>query len=263
MRYLPRLLCALPLIGLAACGSGRYQPDVGSPNLQFTREFRIVNWNVAGLDDGFEVPQKAQVVAQLVVAKVQAIDANVITLQEGTVDIHRELEKLLGSAWRCYAWSPGFDWLITCVKGRGEGFVGQPLAGLAGGTVGERWWGWTEIEYQGVKIANVHTRCGFDGSVCQNAIKWHVPELYDKISTGIIAGDFNHETPESDGWHQTALGPTPDYTLRTAMTKVDHVLTVEQPRASWAEAKDEAPPYTGISNHRALLTRVTLAVPGP
>lgn len=255
------LLC-LPVVCLCFCGCGSGAGlDDTSDLVPVTQQIRIVNWNVAGFDDKRWFPTKDQVVATLVHQKVLAIDANVVTLQEATLGMLQQLGEVLGPEWNCYTWSPGLDQLVTCVRGVGSNLEADTLSGTADLPPNERWWGYFQLEYQGVKITNVHTRCG-DGDedgVCEKAVLFHVPELYDIVTSGIVAGDFNHERPEELGWHQT--DPDPEHTLRTSETKVDHVLTVEPFLSSWGHAMDEAEPYAEISNHRVLLTGVTLETP--
>jgi hypothetical protein len=246
------------MLGLVACGVGPAQAPV-DPGIVLLPEFRIVNWNVSGLDPARHFPGKDLVVALLVTGKIDMIDANVVTLQEATVDTFQLLKNFLEPEWSCFAWSAGVDQMVTCVRGAATGFVGAPLSGDAGLPPEERWWGYTQLLYRDVTITNVHTRCGDQDGVCVKAIQDHVPELYDHVDGGLVVGDFNHEAPDVHGWYQT--DPDPEYTLRTRQIKIDHVLSVVKPLWSWAYALDESHPYTEISNHRVLLTGVRLPTP--
>jgi hypothetical protein len=248
LRALILLLCPV----LAGCGGLTAQEAQEFPILQ---EFRIVNWNVAGYDPGHWFPGKDLAVALRVLEKVDRIDANVITLQEATDETFQLVEQFLGPEWSCHTWSPGIDELVTCVKGEATGFRGETLSGTAGLPPEERWWGYTQLEYRGVTITNVHTRAG--------AVERHLEELHAAVVSGILAGDFNHESPEHPGWHQTDPDIDHEPTLHGWETRIDHVLSVERPVISWGYVLDEEPPFENISNHRVLLTGVRLPLPGP
>ena len=205
------LLCVLMLLG---CKQVTLQEVPEAP--QIKPEFRIVNWNVAGFHIEYAGHDRDWVIANLVLEKVEMIDATVITLQEATDQMFQYLEAMLGPEWTCKTWSPGEpgdpedklgrDEFITCVKGEGAAFKGWNLDGTPANPR-DRGWGFTTLEYLGVQITNVHLRCGGEDAGCPKARFEHMYQLYAKVHTGIVAGDFNLEDPEFIGWHQTDPDP--------------------------------------------------------
>lgn len=200
----------------------------------FDGEFRIVNWNVAGADCSFN-GGKAEQAAMFIVKEVAALDANVITLQELSGLGLYELEKRLSGSWHFYAERFGESLIVTCVQGEASNVSWQRLGG-SGYNRFTDWWGFVQLEYHGVQITNVHTRGHWADA--------HVEELHTKVATGIVAGDFNHESP---GWHQTVSKLEPTHQDR----KIDHILTVEKPRKAWGETRSK-----GGSNHNVVVATV-------
>jgi hypothetical protein len=222
-------------------------------------EFRVVDWNPAGTDPnwnfGNDIP-----VAEAVVSYVQSLDANVITLQEVTPTTLAYIEVLL-PGWDCEGHPFPEDGAVgdiaVCVKGSVENFRATPLPDH-GSTDRPRHWGYVQTEYQGVLITSVHTRDFWDLQ--------HLADLHRDVTTGIIAGDFNHQFPENPEcpdeptcaldpiWHQTDV----DREVTWQDAKIDHVLTVEAPHQVWGEPGDKHG-----SNHSVVLAAVTFPPQDP
>jgi len=230
-------------------------------------DFRIVNWNTANIESNYNEAQHIvenidndhriveyidndQRIVDTVLKAVNAINANVITLQElGSrtfILLQNEFEKINKNLkddgkkgnWRCYFQWFGLSGHATCVYGISEWVNSEKLSGTRFGP-SKDWWGYMQITLNGVMITNVHTRDYWD--------KKHVDELHKKISTGIIAGDFNYNNP---GWYQTDninLKPT-----HRKNGKIDHVLAVEEPKTRVGDVWD----YYN-SNHRLVIAGIS------
>ncbi|MEM6993494.1 MAG: hypothetical protein AAF721_23470 [Myxococcota bacterium] len=192
------------------------------------KEFRILDWNAAGNDCGFNGGQD-QEVAQRIKTEAAAFNANVITLQEFSAMGMYHLEEALDASWECHPFRFGDNLLVTCVKGTAANPSSTRLSGERFHRLAD-WWGYVQLEFQGVQITNVHTRATWADR--------HVEELHDKVTTGIIAGDFNTEVV---GWNQTASQLEPTWQDR----KLDHILTIEQPQHAVGGAHEKFG-----SNHR-------------
>jgi hypothetical protein len=214
-------------------------------------EFRIVDWNVSGKQ--VNLGNDARVVAS-VIKYVEEIDANVITLQEVT-DISLGLLEAELPDWDCEYDLFGVDYIAICVDGTASDFSSKPLETVdpdrPPADPNDRWWGYVQVEYEGVLITSVHSRSLWADQ--------HLRELYEDVQTGIIAGDFNPTDPEDPadlGWHQTASdlewtweGP---HEGEPFSGKIDHVLTVEEPQQASGDARDKEG-----SDHRVVLGEVT------
>lgn len=239
----PRVCLSRPVLGVGRLIWRRLGPlslslAVGLvllETLACTGEFRIVDWNAAGSDPDWNKGKDTEV-ADFVLGKVKSINANVITLQEVTDTTYSRLKKQLTRRWDCHFQRFGVDGIATCVKGRAANFQWKRLSGERWGPEID-WWGYIQLEYNGLKITNVHTRAHWADQ--------HLAELHKDVKTGIVAGDFNHTNP---GWHQTDLDLEPTWQDK----KIDHVLMVEKPQRAWGDAQEK-----GGSNHRVLLTGVT------
>ena len=222
-------------------------------------EYRVVDWNPAGTDSDWNLGNDIPV-AEAVASYVQSLDANVITLQEVTPTTLAYIEVLLPD-WDCEGHPFPEDGTLgdiaVCVKGSVENFRATPLPDH-GNTDRPRHWGYVQTEYQGSLITSVHTRDFWDVE--------HVGDLHTAVTTGIIAGDFNHQFPENPGcpdeptcaldpiWHQTDL----DREVTWQDAKIDHVLTVEAPHQVSGGAGDKHG-----SNHSVVLAQVTFPPQGP
>jgi hypothetical protein len=216
-------------------------------------EFRVVNWNAAGADSNWNAGNDIPV-AQAVVTHVQLLDANVITLQEVTPVSLAYIEASL-PGWDCESHPFPEDGvagdIAVCVKGSVENFLATPLPDH-GNTDQPRHWGYVQTEYQGALITSVHTRNFWDLQ--------HLADLHTAVTTGILAGDFNHQFPENPAcpdapacaldpiWHQTDL----DREITWQDAKIDHVLTIEAPHQVSGDAADKHG-----SNHSIVLATVT------
>lgn len=256
-------IASLVCTAILVAAPGAAAPASGAPAaLKFAGHFRIVNWNAAANDPAWNGPKAAEVIANDIFVRVDAFDANVITLQELREDVYEALILGLRSrtpVWDCHAYYFGSrtDLRVTCVKGPAHNFRARrldtikPLGTLPSYPVDMRlkeWWGYTQIDYYGVTITNVHTKGAW--------VKHHLAQLHKEVKSGIVAGDFNHVQPEvsktSRHWHQTDV-----YRLRTYQdVKFDHVLTVERPCDVVSLTLDKFG-----SNHRMMLTQFKLACP--
>lgn len=203
-------------------------------------EFRIVNWNT---DNSYRNLDKDDKVVDFVLDAVRKYNANVITLQELEVHSFKHLQKRLFQEYGMGEWYCFFQWFgltgnAICVRGHGSKFKWGKLTGERFGPSID-WWGYMQVNYHEVTITNIHTRSTW--------AKEHVQELHEKVTSGIVAGDFNYENPESPGWFQTDLQLEPTWTDK----KIDHILTVERPQTVEGDAKDK-----GGSNHRLIVASI-------
>jgi len=248
-------------------------------------EFRIVDWNTAvgghpdpACNDNWNAGHDLEVVASIA-HYVTAIDANVITLQEMSALGLAMLETALPD-WDCrYQQFAYDDHLAVCVKGTASSFYAQRLANVTDELPDPPcdpedpdpcdppvcdpelayWWGYVQVEFEGVLFTSVHTRSFWNDE--------HVDQLHDEVGSGVVAGDFNHtdptrppadREPPARPWYQT--DPDEEWTWEgwrvdagnecefdpgadrcdpnncTWVTrKIDHVLTVEEPATVWGE----------------------------
>ncbi|MGD2064166.1 MAG: hypothetical protein PVF51_11360, partial [Nitrospirota bacterium] len=257
------LLLALPPVSALA----------GSPE---SCEFRVVQWNAAGLDPNHGNEHETLKIANTAVNYVNQIDANVITLQEVEQETLDLLETLL-PGWHCegYQRPDGEDYVAVCVDGVPTNFTGQDLTADPGKHCdppdSPPWWAYVQVEYQGVLITSVHTR-----SCWRNH---QVEELHTNVPAGIIAGDYNHIDADTHGepyWFQTDLdrectfggdyyempGDCDDVEPMGAVKtkwKIDHVLSVEEPEYVWGDAVTD---WNG-SNHKVVLAEIVYPRVGP
>jgi hypothetical protein len=213
-------------------------------------DFRIVNWNTANIGSNLDNDQP---IVDTVLEVANAIKANVITLQE--LGSHtfillqnkfEEINKNLRDEgkkddWRCYFEWFGLSGHATCVYGKSE-WQGSEKLGKERFGPSKDWWGYMQITLNDIMITNVHTRAYKNID--------HVAELHEKISTGIIAGDFNSENP---GWYQTDdiyLKHTHELDGKTR--KIDHVLAVEEPKTRVGDVLD----YYN-SNHKLVIAGIS------
>ncbi len=287
VRRLAWAILTLPLLSLAAHALDfEVEPpdscdysDVDAVAAPESCEFRIVNWNASGNSDSWNLGNDRQV-ADFVIQHIVDLDANVITLQEVTALSLTYLQQDL-SGWNCYFDMFALDdHIAVCVDGVGTNFNSERLRNVSNDPSElppdppGYWWGYVQVEYQGVLITSVHTRS-----------KWkeeHVTELHEDVTTGIIAGDFNYieahhnpnvsEDPDAipgPDWHQTDVDlewtideivrDENDVIIDQIKEKIDHILTVEEPAVVWGDAcldgRDDVPePFH--SAHRILLGRV-------
>ncbi|MBL4686722.1 MAG: endonuclease/exonuclease/phosphatase family protein [Nannocystaceae bacterium] len=184
-------------------------------------EFRVVDWNTASWAKN--VGNEAAIVLT-VLAKVELINANVITLQEVTPKLASDLPAALGSGWHCRFARVGVAGLTTCVRGTIRNYRWQRLAGVRWGPHKDHW-AYMQLDYNGVTITNVHTRAFWADN--------HRLQLQREILAGIVVGDFNHTAP---GFHQTDVDLEPTFKNR----KIDHALTVQAPLRAWGDAQTQA-----------------------
>ena len=194
-------------------------------------EFRVINSNAGGCLAPGENAGMDGHVAQTVALHAAAIDANVITLQEVTDASLFFLTGLL-PGWSCYPHLFGRDNIAVCVDGTATNFFARSLTADPDkpdpdppGPPAFPWWGYVQVEYQGVPITSVHTRSFLEGSPSCRAACGRV--------SSVIAGDFNHIDAADPGWHQTDLDEKAtffgDYRGTDGQWKIDHILTVEEP----------------------------------
>ena len=206
----------------------------------FDGEFRIVNWNT---DNSYRNLDKDKEIVDFVLDEVQKYSANVITLQELEVHTFKLLQQRLFQEYGMGKWYCFFHWFgltgnAICVFGHGSKFKWGKLSGERFGPSID-WWGYMQIDYNGVTITNVHTRSTW----AEN----HVQELHNLVTSGIVAGDFNYENPENSGWFQTDLNLEPTWSDK----KIDHILTVEQPQTVGGGSRGK-----GGSNHRLIVASI-------
>lgn len=214
-------------------------------------EFRIVNWNAAGTDPTHGNNNQPIKVGDAVLKYVKQIDANVITLQEVMVETVTYLRTEL-PGWTCLSFPFGQDHIAICVDGAATNLtIGtltpDPNKPDTGPPPEFPWWGYLQVEYRGVRIASVHTR-----SFWRNH---HRAELHRDVTSGIVAGDFNHIDPTNPGWFQTDLDLEwtweGDYLGDDGQWKIDHILSVDAPQAVSGDAADKEG-----SNHRVVLATI-------
>ena len=236
--------------------------------LYFLGEFRILNWNAGATG---EKSNSGQIIANVILENLDKYDANVLTLQELREDVH--IAVVMGLQQRSYDWTchahifgAGKDLRLTCVKGPTRNFRAARLdnhttdpciPGDDGCLKNREWWGYTQLDYFGITITNLHSRAAWD--------RQHANQLQAEVRTGIVAGDFNRERPDltEDGepyWYQTDLAWLPTHIRHEEdgdiPEKIDHVLTVEPPYQPAAELAGKHG-----SSHEMLLTRFRLLVP--
>jgi hypothetical protein len=229
-------------------------------------EFRVVQWNAAGLDANWDNNMQPVKIANTVIGYVNQIDANVVTLQEiELATVTQLLASLPG--WTCHAFDVGSDHVGVCVDGPAANFASTPLQSYDGNIPDPPWWGYAQLEYRGTLITSVHTRKAWRHE--------HVRDLHRDVPTGIIGGDFNFFGPEvapdidpgdSDlpVWFQTDLDREWTWEGDWAddgdfvQVKIDHVLSVEEPDVVWGE-----PGAKEGSNHRVLLGEIIYPRVGP
>jgi hypothetical protein len=242
--------------------------------LYFLGEFRIVNWNAGAT--GENSLNSARDIADFILDNLDKYNANVLTLQELREDVHIAL--VMGLHQRSFDWTcdahvfgADKDLRVTCVKGPTHNFRAVRLANHTSNPCiipwpvpeclkNREWWGYSQVDYFGTTITNVHSRSAWD--------RQHANQLHAEVLTGIVAGDFNRERPDltQDGapyWHQTDLAWLPTHIRHEENgdfpEKIDHVLTVEPPYQPSAELAGKHG-----SSHEMLLTRFRLLVPvGP
>ena len=203
-------------------------------------EFRIVDWNTSNVD--YSLDYDGRVVRQIL-STVRNTNANVITLQEVRehtfILLKKALKKKDGN-WRCFLHLFGYSGLVTCVLGTNAEWINcEKLSGIRLGPCVD-WWGFLQIKYHDTLITNVHTRAHWKDD--------HLKELHEKISTGIIAGDFNHIEP---GWNQTEK----EFLPTRKGEKIDHILTVKKIQ----NVSGRVHPYYE-SDHRMISARIDFPI---
>jgi len=225
-------------------------------------EFRIVSWNT---DNSYRNLDRDKDVVDFVLDEVKRYKANVICLQE--LDVHtchllvKELNAL-GEGWWAFFHYFGLLGSTICILGSPSDkfFNVKKLSGERFGSSVD-WWGYMQIRYHNAKITNVHTRATWSDT--------HVNQLHKEVTNGIIAGDFNHENPETTGWYQTDLdreytwSPKPPPNESRVYKKIDHILAVDKPRTVDGGARPK-----GGSNHRLVVASIvfstgTKPIPNP
>jgi hypothetical protein len=248
-----RLVITLLAVGLAN-GALAVEPE--------SCAYRVVDWNASGSADNLGRDIE---VAETVIDFVAAIDANVVTLQEITTASLQHFEATLPD-WDCQWQQFGVDNIAVCVKGTGENFFATVLGDYDAVKdcldipPAEQWWGYAQLEYEGVLITSVHTRSCWDNE--------HVDELHTKVTSGIVAGDFNFWTPEDPGWYQTDLDLEWTFDLDRnhddLLDKIDHVLSVEEPYFVSGDAAGDGDPVDMFgSDHRVVLGEVVYPPEAP
>jgi len=250
---------------------------------KFDGVFRVVSWNTMG-NDCVGNKGKDEEVVDHIINEVTRYNANVICLQELTGKSFEDLEtrlKNINPSWTCFFdWkqiskdqNPSHYWLYLlglsiCVLGRGSNFKSINFKTPGG----NREWidearRYMQIDYNGKTITNVHTK---------SSHTWlQIPRLHKKVTSGIIAGDFNHPYPDrplidaldgpkvnfyDPGWVQT--DDAREWTWQTKYEnykprkKVDHILAISEPSAHEGEARDYE---AGGSDHRLILGSITFA----
>lgn len=229
-------------------------------------EFRVVQWNAAGLDTKWGNYHQPIKIADTVIDYVNQIDANVVTLQEIEPATVAHLESEL-PGWTCHAFPVGADEVAVCVDGPASNFASVDLGIYDGLVPDPPWWGYAQLEYRGTLITSVHTRKAWRHE--------HVRDLHRDVPSGILGGDFNFADPEvapvidpgDEGlpvWFETDLDHEWTWEGDWAndgvyiQIKIDHVLSVEEPAYVWGDAADKEG-----SNHRVLLGEVIYPRVGP
>lgn len=247
-RLAPAMILAAVLAGVHGFGAGI--PYAAS--FEESCEYRVVQWNAAGSDPAWNQNMDIPV-AETLFFYAGIHQANVMTLQEVTDGTLQHLATLL-PGWNCYPGAFGVDYIAVCVDGAATNFNSRRLGDVTPNPSPPLFWGYVQVEYEGVLLTSVHTRNFWDVE--------HVAELHRDVTTGIIGGDFNYETPEMNPldpndplWYQTDpnLQPTwrdPDLDMEV---KIDHILAIDEPLhvSGSAEGKEG-------SNHRVVLGAVKL-----
>ncbi len=215
-------------------------------------DVRVVDWNPSGSDWnlGNDIG-----VADSVIDLVDYMDAQIVTLQEVTLASLDHVEASL-PGWSCERELFGADYIAVCTDGPFTSVAEdepslesacdvKPVCCDADPSYGA-WAGYVQGEYAGMLITSVHTaNCADDE---------HIDEIYREVTTGIVAGDFNHESPAVDGWTQTdenlewTWGWSP-----AAQVKLDHVFAIEDTEDVYGDAWNDKEG----SNHRPVVAGIT------
>ncbi len=237
-----------------------------------TSDFRVLTWNAAHCER--HTADMDEEIAAYVALQAREHFANVILLQEithrATDTLEPAVEFATASQWQC-AWRPAWrDGIATCVQGTlsdvSEGdfrpcFVGQtddgePFNGVPNRTPdygtclpegedtcgsGRDGFGWLKVRYRDRMLTNVHVQQGgLDDGGLPRQPPAQIGALHQDIAgSGIVAGDFNWETPEdcdtldpaytcSDWFATNDASANPVFTTRTTLKNIDHIATVEQ-----------------------------------
>ena len=216
-------------------------------------EFRTVSWNT---DNSYRNLDKDKKVVDFVLDEVKGYKANVICLQE--LDVHtyyllaKELEAL-HQGWRTFFHYFGLLGSTICIRGppSDKFFNAKKLSGERFGSSVD-WWGYMQIRYRNALITNIHTRATWADT--------HVNQLHKEVANGIIAGDFNHESPETPGWIQTdrkrqfTWSPNPDPGEPRVYKKIDHILAIDKIQKVGGGARPK-----GGSNHRLVVASIVFS----
>ena len=248
------------LVAMLIAAAGPASADLeGQPE---SCEFRVVQWNAAGLDDGFDNYLMPIKIAETVIGYVNQIDANVITLQELQLATVTHLEASL-PGWTCHAFDVGHDYVAACVDGPASNFASVHLGDYGQSSPIGRWWGYAQLEYNGKLITSVHTMAG--------RVDLHVRDLHRDVRTGISGGDLNHIAPEvapviepEDAdlpiWYQTELTGLWTHHGQQGQRKIDHILSIDEPAWVWGDLGGED---RDGSNHRVVLAEIIYPRVGP
>ena len=237
-------------------------------------DFRVISWNIEdfmsrGALEGDQ--EKVNNLLNEVNAHSNGRGANVICLQELHWSTFNILERRLKESkknWRCF-----FDWkeksrsklsnkitaipkfsdqygLAICVLGRGSNFKWKYFTEPNGKPWLDKGRRYIQIDYKGVKITCVHTQAW------RGRNTRHITELHKKVTSGIIAGDFNNPHPDKPnppnwpdpGWQRTELSKTPT----RKRSKIDHIIAINTPSYYDGEVRDEFG-----SDHRLIWGSIT------
>lgn len=226
--------------------------------------FRVISWNTEG--EHQQCQGQNERLVDFLVMEVGRYSANVICLQEmmgKTFDMLEKRLEALDKSWSCF-----FDWkeiskgqepshywphvlgLAICVLGRGSDFKWNYFSSENGEPWRDYARRYVQLNYKGVQITNVHTSSYWK--------EQHVKELHQKVTQGIIAGDFNHPSPDErypsmwtydPAWHQTDLTREWTHPNGGNHIKMDHILAIDEPEAIEGGARDLA---EGGSDHRLI-----------
>jgi hypothetical protein len=217
-------------------------------------DVRVVDWNPSGSDWNLnnDIP-----VAETVIELVDYMDAQIVTLQEVTLPSLEHLEASL-PGWTCERELFGVDYIAVCTDGpftsvqEAEPTLEsacdvKPICCDADPEYG-KWAGYVQVDYGGMLVTSIHTaNCADDE---------HIAELYREVTTGIVAGDFNHESPDVAGWTQTDEGLEWTWGWNTTeQVKIDHVFAIEATDDVYGDAWNDKEG----SNHRPVLAGITFA----
>lgn len=249
---LPKAALRMIVLALLA-GSVAGCPDDDSRLSQF----RVLTWNAANCERNGA--GKDQAIASYIVQQAKDRFANVIMLQEISERATDLAQSQLGSSWECSWRQASNDGLATCVEGNlytvgignFEACEVPPVPAQYGTCPTDNCFddgfGWLQVQYNSYLLTNVHVRQGGAGAHRSRAQTARLHQE-DIVRTGIVAGDFNWETPHlcagltlddsapCQDWFQTNNAPigAAGRTLRTDPSahdrrKIDHILTIEQP----------------------------------